>query len=180
MNVSLFLKRNVFGIRVILILFGTLMFWHAFYFVEKQLSLDCISCYINDYRMYLALIFSFFTSVLTNNIFFNKKSIKRITSLNEKQVEKNLKLKSFVKFNSKGAYFVFMLFSVPTQIYLVFYLVYYKLLTFILKREVIFNNDLALYFSLFIGIVVSLCIHSYLGVFKIDETLKKNEKKNIK
>ena len=103
-----------------------------------------------------------------------------MTSLNEKQVEKNLKLKSFVKFNSKGAYFVFMLFSVPTQIYLVFYLVYYKLLTFILKREVIFNNDLALYFSLFIGIVVSLCIHSYLGVFKIDETLKKNEKKNIK
>ena len=88
MKVKLFIKRNFYIIRGFLILFGTLIFWYAFYFADQNISADCIPCYLKDYRMYLALIFSVFSSFLTNNILFNKENIRRITTIDEDKKEK--------------------------------------------------------------------------------------------
>ena len=87
MKFKLFLKRNFYTVRVFLIVFGTLVFWYTFYFAEQNISINCIPCYLKDYRMYLALIFSVFSSFLTNNILFNKENIKKITTIdgNEKK-----------------------------------------------------------------------------------------------
>jgi len=85
MKFKLFLKRNFYTVRVFLIVFGTVIFWYAFYFAEQNISINCIPCYLKDYRMYLALIFSVLSSFLTNNILFNKENIRRITTIDENE-----------------------------------------------------------------------------------------------
>ncbi|MGC6403444.1 MAG: hypothetical protein ACON4A_08375 [Flavobacteriaceae bacterium] len=179
MKLKLFLKQNFYKIRALLIFIGVLIFWYAFYFADQNISADCIPCYLKDYRMYLALIFAILSSLLTNNILFNSENIKRIKSKDKDEIRRNLKKKPSFQFNSKGAYFFFMLLSIPTQIFLVFYLVYYELLPFIIGQESISNNDMVFYLCLFFGIVVSLGVHSYMRVFKIDEIMMniKNKKK---
>ena len=83
MKTKLYLKRNFYNIRILLILFGTFIFWYAFYFADQNISIHCLPCYLKDYRMYLALIFAVFSSFLTNNILFNKRNIKRMTKIDE-------------------------------------------------------------------------------------------------
>mgnify|MGYP006078992661 FL=1 len=90
MKFKLFLKRNFYTIRILLIVFGGLIFWYSFYFSDQKLSIDCIPYYLKDYRMYLALIFSILGSlfvVYTVGI-FNKENIKRITTLDEDEKDK--------------------------------------------------------------------------------------------
>ncbi len=90
MKFKLFIKQNFYTIRILFVVFGVLIFWHSFYFAEQTLSIECIPCYLKDYRMYLALIFSFFTSLLTTYFLggFNKENIKRITTIDECEKEK--------------------------------------------------------------------------------------------
>lgn len=89
MNINPLLKRNFYTIRGFLIVFGTLIFWYAFYFADQKIAVECIPSYLLDYRMYLALFFSvvgsFSVSFTTGA--FNKENIKRITTL-EKEDEK--------------------------------------------------------------------------------------------
>lgn len=90
MKFKLFLKRNFYTVRVFLIVFGTLIFWYAFYFAEQNISINCIPCYLKDYRMYLALIFAILGSlfvVYTVGI-FNKENINKITTIDEDKKEK--------------------------------------------------------------------------------------------
>jgi len=87
MKFRLFLKRNFYTLRIVFIFFQTALFQYAFYFAEQTLSIECIPCYLRDYRMYLALIFSFFTSLLIIYFLggFNKENIKRITTIDENE-----------------------------------------------------------------------------------------------
>lgn len=87
MKTRLFLKRNFYKIRFFLILFGTFIFWYAFYFADQNISINYITCYLKDYRMYLALIFSILGSLFVNYTVgaFNKENIKRMTTIDENE-----------------------------------------------------------------------------------------------
>ena len=89
MKIKLFLKRNFYTFRIVFIFLQTILFLYAFYFAEQTLSIECIPCYLKDYRMYLALIFSFFTTLLIIYSLggFNKENIKRITTIDKDKDE---------------------------------------------------------------------------------------------
>ena len=89
MKIKLFLKRNFYTFRIVFIFLQTILFLYAFNFAEQTLSIECIPCYFKDYRMYLALIFSFFTTLLIIYSLggFNKENIKRITTIDKDKDE---------------------------------------------------------------------------------------------
>ena len=178
MKFRIFLKKYYFTIQFITIFLTSLWFMSSFYFDDRTFSFKDIPIYLNDFLFYWSVILSIGTPLIICYLLgaFDSENIKRIKSMDE--IKGNLKHKPFFQFNSKGAYLLFMLLSIPTQIYLAFYLLYYKLLPFLFGHENISNNDTVFYLSLLFGIVVSLGIHNYIGLFNVDEIIAKfkNEK----
>ena len=177
MKFRIFLKKYYFTIQFITIFLTSLWFMSSFYFDDRTFSFKDIPIYLNDFLFYWSVILSIGTPLIICYLLgaFDSENIKRIKSMDE--IKGNLKHKPFFQFNSKGAYLLFMLLSIPVQIFLVVYLLYYEILPFIFGQETISNNDMIFYLCLFLGILVSLGIHSYLGVFNINEIMMKIKNK---
>jgi hypothetical protein len=63
MKLSNFIKNNIFGIRIILTVFGTLSFFYAFFFYDKDFSFETIANHKNDIKMYICIIISLIGSI---------------------------------------------------------------------------------------------------------------------
>lgn len=66
-------EKHYKKLRFLFVLFSTIGFFYAFYFVDKEFSLKTILENIADKRMYFALLFSFLIS-LWPNFLIGKKS----------------------------------------------------------------------------------------------------------
>ena len=70
---------------------------------------------------------------------FNSENIKRIKSMDEDEIRRNLKQEPYFQFNSKKVYYIFMLFNIPLHVFLVVYLLYFELLPYIFGNDTIVN-----------------------------------------
>ena len=182
MKFRLFLKKYYFTIQFTTIFLTFLLFMNIFYFDDRTFSVKDIPIYLNDFLFYWSVILSMGTPLITCYLIgaFNSENIKRIKSMDEDEIRRNLKQEPYFQFNSKKVYYIFMLFNIPLHIFLVVYLLYYELLPYIFGDDTIVNNDIFFYSCLTLGCIYSLGLHYYLRLFHVNEILANIKKGKTK
>lgn len=84
-KIKLFLKKNFYTFRILLIIAGTLILFRAYYFIDKPLTIDTLVINKKSPEMYICLVFSFCISLLINYVIggFNKKNVEIMKSTKE-------------------------------------------------------------------------------------------------
>lgn len=82
-KIEFFLKKYFYTVRFFVILLGTLIMFHAYYFYDRPFSVETLINDIGKIRIYLCLLFSFGISLLISYVigFFNKENIEKIKEL---------------------------------------------------------------------------------------------------
>ncbi len=82
-NFKIFFKKYFYKIRIIIILLGTFIMFHAYYFSDKPATLETIIQNKGDKMMYLCIFFSFGISLLMSYSvgLFNKGNIRKMTTM---------------------------------------------------------------------------------------------------
>lgn len=177
---ELLLKRNFYKTRIFIILLGTLLMFHAFYFSDKPVTLETIFENINKPEIYLALIFAFICSFSISYTIgiFNKENVKKMTTKKSKGISKYPKF----KFYSKTRFYIFRIYSISLITFTLFYGVYYMLIQDILGQFI--QGNLVIFFCLLSALGISLFIHYYIGFFNKENirkitTQEEDKKKGI-
>ena len=64
-----FKKNNKIIIKIFENIFGTLIFFYAFFFIDKEFSLSTILDNLNNPVLYICLLFSLLASYLTGKVY---------------------------------------------------------------------------------------------------------------
>ena len=84
-KVKFFLKKHFYKIRILVILLGTLIMFHAYYFYDRPFTLETLIQDKGKPKMYICFLFSFGISIFISYLigYFKKENVKKMTSMKE-------------------------------------------------------------------------------------------------
>jgi Na+/melibiose symporter-like transporter len=164
------LKNNKITMHIVYFTLGTIIMFHAYFFVDKELSLNTLIEHKNDFMMYLCIIFSFLTVLAIYYVIGGfKKNVSRV----EKKERGNLKTNyPDFKFFSKKRFYFFLIFNLGLITFVVFYGVYVVILPYFFNKLVQGKSELAMIISIVIAVGCSIFINYRIGFF-CKENIKK-------
>lgn len=84
-KIKFFLKKHFYKVRFFVIMLGTVIMFHAYYFYDRPFTLETLIQDKAKPKMYLCLLFSFGVSFCISYSIglFNKENIRKMTSMDE-------------------------------------------------------------------------------------------------